>query len=144
LHKRPSIDWACDTSQKGTLQIRQRTTSRPRLDVLPYSVPAISKPSPTPAPPQLAPTGLHNKAKGRGRRAPWGKLPDSLFQAAQTLAERDQVSVNRFVELAVAEKVSAMMTEDYLEQRAARGDRAKFENALAKVPSTPTNPEDAI
>jgi hypothetical protein len=72
------------------------------------------------------------------------QLPDSLFEAAQTLAERDQVSVDRFVELAVAEKVSAMMTEDYLGTRGARGDRAKFEAALGKVPDVPPEPQDAI
>jgi hypothetical protein len=72
------------------------------------------------------------------------QLPDSLFQAARTLAERDQVSVNRFVELAVAEKVSAMMTEDYLQERAARGSRAKFETALGKVPDAPADAADAI
>ena len=72
------------------------------------------------------------------------QLPDSLFQAAQTLAERDQVSVDRFVALAVAEKVSAMMTEDYLQQRAARGSRAKFDAAIEKVPDSPADADDAM
>jgi hypothetical protein len=32
------------------------------------------------------------------------------------------------------EKLSALMTEEYLEERAKRGSRKKFERALAKVP----------
>lgn len=41
--------------------------------------------------------------------------------------------MNQFITLALAEKVSALATESYLEQRAARGDRAKFEAAIARV-----------
>ena len=33
----------------------------------------------------------------------------------------------------LAEKISALMTEEYLEKRAQRGDRKKFRRALAKV-----------
>lgn len=38
-----------------------------------------------------------------------------------------------FGRTAVAEKVSALMTLDYLQVRAARGSRDKFEAVLAKV-----------
>jgi len=38
------------------------------------------------------------------------------------------------VATAVAEKISALETEDYLAQRAARASRAKFQAALAQVP----------
>ncbi|MCX8067167.1 MAG: hypothetical protein N3B68_05035 [Anaerolineae bacterium] len=34
----------------------------------------------------------------------------------------------------VFQKVSALMTADWLEERARRGDRGRFEQALAKVP----------
>ena len=42
--------------------------------------------------------------------------------------------MNQFITLAVTEKVSALMTVEYLEERAKRGSRQKFEAALAKVP----------
>jgi len=35
---------------------------------------------------------------------------------------------------AIAEKISALTTESYLEERARRGSQAKFRQALAKVP----------
>ena len=62
------------------------------------------------------------------------RLPDSLHRQLKELAERDGVSINQFVALAVAEKVSVLSTEDYLEQRAKRGNRTKFRKVLAKVP----------
>lgn len=41
--------------------------------------------------------------------------------------------MNQFIALAVAEKMSALLTVEYLEERAARGSREKFEAVLAKV-----------
>ncbi len=62
------------------------------------------------------------------------RLPDSLHETAKQLAKHDHISVNQFVTVAVAEKISALMTEDYLEQRAQRGSRAKFEEMMSRVP----------
>ncbi|CUS03907.2 CopG domain protein DNA-binding domain protein [Candidatus Promineifilum breve] len=61
------------------------------------------------------------------------RLSDSLHKIARELAHDEGISMNQLITLALAEKVSALATESYLEQRAARGDRAKFEAALAKV-----------
>ena len=61
------------------------------------------------------------------------RLPDSLHKQARKLAERESVSINQLVTLALAEKLSALMTEEYLEERAKRGRRKKFERAMAKV-----------
>lgn len=61
------------------------------------------------------------------------RLPDSLHKTVCELVKREHVSINQFITLALAEKISALMTEDYLESRAQRGDRAKFESAMAKV-----------
>jgi hypothetical protein len=47
--------------------------------------------------------------------------------------------------LAVAEKISALSTADYLQQRAARApSRERFEEILAKVPDVELDPEDRI
>jgi hypothetical protein len=61
------------------------------------------------------------------------RLPDSLHKTARELAQDGGISINQLITLALAEKVSALATESYLEERAARGDRAKFEAALSKV-----------
>lgn len=61
------------------------------------------------------------------------RLPDYLHEGVRELAKREGVSINHFVTLAVAEKMSALMTEDYLAERARRGSREKYEAVLAKV-----------
>lgn len=62
------------------------------------------------------------------------RLPDSLHNRARALAKEDGISINQFIASAVAEKMSALDTKNYLEQRAKRGSLAKFRAALAKVP----------
>jgi hypothetical protein len=57
-----------------------------------------------------------------------------LHLKVRQLAEHEGVSINQFVATAVAEKLAALMTEEYLEERAKRGSRAKYEAALAQVP----------
>jgi len=61
------------------------------------------------------------------------RLPESLHKSARELAKKEKVSNNQLVTLALAEKVSALGAEDYLEQRAKRASQAKFEKAMAKV-----------
>ena len=41
--------------------------------------------------------------------------------------------MSQFIATALAEKQSALMTHAYLEERGRRGDRRKFDRALAKV-----------
>ena len=62
------------------------------------------------------------------------RLPDSLHNRVRVLAQEDGISINQFIASAVAEKMSALDTQNYLEQRAKRGSLAKFRAALAKVP----------
>ncbi len=61
------------------------------------------------------------------------RLPDSLHKQVRKVAEKESVSINQLITLALAEKLSALMTEEYLEERAQRGNRKKFERAMAKV-----------
>jgi hypothetical protein len=61
-------------------------------------------------------------------------LPESLHRKLGELAEQEGVSINQLITSAVAEKMSALMTEDYLAARAKRASRSKFEAVLAKVP----------
>ncbi len=68
------------------------------------------------------------------------RLPESLHRQAKELAKQEGISINQLVTTALAEKISALAAGEYLEQRAARGKRRKFERAMAKVKST-TPPE---
>jgi hypothetical protein len=72
------------------------------------------------------------------------RLPESLHDAVRELAERENVSINQFIALALTEKISALMTEEYLAERAKRGSRAKFDAVLAKVPDVPPDEQDKL
>ena len=72
------------------------------------------------------------------------RLPDSLHKQVRHLAEKEQVSINQLITLALAEKLSALATEDYLELRARRGSRVKFERAIAKFSKAPPAEYDRL
>lgn len=61
------------------------------------------------------------------------RLPESLHRQARELAEREDISINQLIATALAEKMSALMTGEYLAERAARGSRKKFDRVLKKV-----------
>ncbi len=61
------------------------------------------------------------------------RLPESLHKRVRELAHDEEISINQFVTTALAEKMSALMTLDYLKKRAGRGSRSKFDRVLAKV-----------
>jgi hypothetical protein len=65
------------------------------------------------------------------------RLPESLHRKARELAEQEGVSINQLVTTALAEKVAALMTVDYLEERAKRGSRKEFERVLKRVKDRP-------
>ena len=50
------------------------------------------------------------------------RLQPSLMEEAKKVAKAEGVAVNQLINVAVAEKVSALRTEDYFAARAAKGD----------------------
>jgi predicted transcriptional regulator len=72
------------------------------------------------------------------------RLPESLHKKAKELAAQERVSINQFISSALAEKISALITEDYLHERAARSSREKFLKALTKVSAVEPNENDRL
>jgi predicted transcriptional regulator len=70
------------------------------------------------------------------------RLPDSLHRHLKELAEKEKVSINQLISTAVAEKMSALLTADYLGALARAGNREDFEAVLGRVPDTETDPWD--
>ncbi len=62
------------------------------------------------------------------------RLPKSLHEQLRELAQEEGISVNQFVMLAVAEKIAALSTMEYLEKRARRGSRERLLEILNKAP----------
>jgi uncharacterized protein (DUF1778 family) len=51
------------------------------------------------------------------------RLPDSIHRHIKEVAKKEGVSINQFISTAVTEKISAIMTEDYLKGRASRAKK---------------------
>jgi uncharacterized protein (DUF1778 family) len=63
------------------------------------------------------------------------RIPNSLHEQIRQLAKREGISINQFVASAAAEKMSALLTEEYIQTRAKRASSKKFQKVLKKVPS---------
>jgi hypothetical protein len=61
---------------------------------------------------------------------------------ARRAAKRDGVSLNQFINTALAEKVAAPEAEDVFTRRAARADRARFLEVLERLGGEPPRPGD--
>lgn len=72
------------------------------------------------------------------------RLPESLHERAREIAKREGVSINQLVATALAEKLSALDTIEYLEARAARGSRESFLEVLSRVPDASPVPGDEL
>jgi uncharacterized protein (DUF1778 family) len=72
------------------------------------------------------------------------RLPQSIHHHIREIAKKEGVSINQFISSAVSEKISALMTEDYLKKRAKRSKKDDFRKVLAKVPSRKPLPGDEL
>lgn len=72
------------------------------------------------------------------------RLPDSIHRHIKEIAKREGVSINQFISTAVSEKVSAILTEEYLLGRARRAKKGALKSILDKVPDRPPLPEDTL
>ncbi len=62
------------------------------------------------------------------------RLPNSLHETVRELSKKEGISINQFIATALAEKISALMTLDYLKKRAKEASRDKFLDALKEIP----------
>ena len=72
------------------------------------------------------------------------ELPDSLKKSIETLAAAEGYSVSQFLASAAGEKLSVVMTTDYLRREASAGRREDFEKYLAAVPDVPPDENDRL
>lgn len=72
------------------------------------------------------------------------KTPESLLAAARRAARRDGVSLNQFINLALAEKIAVLEAEEVFTQRAARADRARFLEVLDRLGTEPPREGDQL
>lgn len=72
------------------------------------------------------------------------RIPNSLHEQIRQLAKQEGISINQFLASAAAEKMSALLTEKYIEARAKKASLKKFRNVLTKVSSSEPEEYDRI
>lgn len=72
------------------------------------------------------------------------EIPDSLYKQVESLAERENISVDQLVAIALASQVSVWLTKDYLEERARRGSWEEALKVLAQVPDVEPAEHDKL
>jgi predicted DNA-binding ribbon-helix-helix protein len=70
------------------------------------------------------------------------RLPESIHRHIREIARQEGVSINQLISSAVSEKVSALLTEEYVQARSNRADFQKIDQILANVPDREPSPED--
>jgi len=71
-------------------------------------------------------------------------LPHSLHTKVKEVAQQDGISPDQFIATAIAEKLSALLTVDYLRQRADRSSQEAFERALSEIPDVEPEEYDKL
>ena len=71
------------------------------------------------------------------------RLPNSLHDKIEELAKAEGLSVNQFM-VTAAEKMAALLSEDYLAQEAKQSKRADFEKVLKAVPHIEPEEHDRL
>jgi hypothetical protein len=72
------------------------------------------------------------------------RLPRSLKDEVAKVAKRDGTSVNQFIAMAVAEKISALKTEDFFAERAKGADLEAFRAILFRPGGEPPRSGDEL
>ncbi len=72
------------------------------------------------------------------------QVPDYLARLAREAAEKENVTVDQIVALALASQVSAWRVRDDMATRAARGNLADFDRILANAPDAAPIPGDEL
>lgn len=61
------------------------------------------------------------------------RLQSSLLEEARRVSESEGVALNQFINVAVAEKLSALRTEDYFRERSSQANIAKAKRILKRA-----------
>ena len=72
------------------------------------------------------------------------RLPRSLKEAVKQMSKEDGTSINQFVATAVAEKVSALQTARFFQDRRARADYKAFDRIMKRRRGKPPRPGDEM
>jgi hypothetical protein len=73
------------------------------------------------------------------------RLQESILEEARRVSESEGVALNQFINVAVAEKLSALRTEEYFRVRGQHGDVARVKRLLKRAGrGNPPVPGDVV
>jgi len=72
------------------------------------------------------------------------RLPKSLKAELAKIAKRDGTSINQFIAIAVAEKISALETEKFFAERAKQANMEEFRAILFRPGGEPPRTGDKL
>lgn len=72
------------------------------------------------------------------------RLQKSLLDELKNVVQEEGTTINQFINVAVAEKLSAIRTEQYFAERSARGSRERALEILEKAGTEPPREGDEI
>lgn len=72
------------------------------------------------------------------------RLPNSMHEQLREVAQKEDISINQLILLAIAEKLATLDTADYLQHRAERGSREQLLAILGRAPDVEPDPEDRL
>ena len=72
------------------------------------------------------------------------RLPKSLKDQVAKVAKRDGTSINQFIAIAVAEKISALETERFFSERGKQANMEAFRAILFRPGGEPPRTEDEL
>lgn len=72
------------------------------------------------------------------------RLPQSLKNALAEVAKRDGTSINQFITVAIAEKISALETARFFEERRERANLDAFYQILNRAGDEPARDGDEL
>jgi len=72
------------------------------------------------------------------------QVPETLLRYAKALAEREKISLDQFVSMALASQISSWQTQQEFAERAKRGSWDRAREILAKGGDVEPSPEDKL
>ena len=72
------------------------------------------------------------------------RLPRFLREAVARVAEREGTSIDQFIAIAVAEKLSALDTQTFFEERRQKADFDAFDRIMNRSGGEPPRPGDEM
>ena len=63
------------------------------------------------------------------------RVPDSIYNRIKSLADREEISIDQLVSMALSAQIAVMLTGESIAERAKRGNWKRAKEILAKAPA---------